>query len=249
MKKMTVKRFEKFMRDFHPEFEFTQEENNELYQLYSQIDSMSENLISCLEGIRKLIFVWEKVDNYNVDYFKSLDIDYSSSIFSNKLLRHYSFEVLSHVLKCGMREVRFEYVLFFENNNPKMWTKKFDFYQSKLKKVCTENTYVPMTELLDKLYRVLVKLHFDLKLRYFDEVYFFRLYERDLALYKKIFGDQDGNFDESFILSDYYFKSTEADEILSNYESMLLNNCNTRKSKLLVANKVEKVCMSEPGLS
>jgi hypothetical protein len=227
MRKITVKQFEELIQNYYFNLQFTQEDKNELYQLYLQIYSINTNIVECLTGIRQILFVREKVDNDNVDYYKSFNIDYSSNMFSNELLRHYSFNVLSHILTIGMRDVSFECILFFENRNPKLWTEKLNFYKSKLKKACIENSYVYMTEMLDKLYRVLVKLHYDLEKKDLDDTFIWiRLLTDNYPLYEKIYGDKDGNFDESFILSDYYFKSTTADEIISNYDSKLEHDCN-----------------------
>lgn len=227
MRKITVKQFEALIQNYYFNLQFTQEDKSELYQLYLQIYSINTNIVECLDGIRRGLFIREQFDNENVDYYKSFNIDYSSNMFSNELLRHYSFNVLSHILTIGMRDVSFECILFFENRNPKLWTEKLNFYKSKLKKACIENSYVYMTEMLDKLYRVLVKLHYDLENKDLDDTFIWiRLFTDNYPLYEKIYGDKDGNFDESFILSDYYFKSTTADEIISNYESKLQHDCN-----------------------
>ena len=227
MRKITVKQFEALIQNYYFNLQFTQEDKNELYQLYLQIYSINKNIVECLTGIRQILFVREKVDDDNVNYFKSFNIDYSSNMFSNELFRHYSFNVLSHILTIGMRDVSSECILFFENRNPKLWTERLNFYKSKLKKACIENSYIYMTEMLDKLYRVLVKLHYDLEKKDLDDTFIWiHLLIDNYPLYEKIYGDKDGNFDESFILSDYYFKSTTADEIISNYDSKLQHDCN-----------------------
>ena len=101
MRKVTQKKIEKFLLNFYPEMEISQEEKNELYQLYLQLESMGQNMIICLAGIERQIFVFEEIYQDNVNYFRSFNINYSSSIFSNKLIRQYSFELLTHIEKCN----------------------------------------------------------------------------------------------------------------------------------------------------
>ena len=220
MRKVTQKGFETFLLNFYPEMEISQEEKNELYQLYLQLESMGQNLINCLAGIERRIFVYEEIYQENVNYFKKININYSSSIFSNKLIRHYSFELLSHILIFAMHDLTHQSMIFFENKNPEKWAKKMGSYKSKLKKVCIENTYIPMTELLDKLFRILVTLHYNLEAHYSNSLLYFtsRFTLEELSLFSKVLDDKDGNYDESVKLSDFFFSTREADKVITDYE-------------------------------
>ena len=220
MRKVTQKKIEKFLLNFYPEMEISQEEKNELYQLYLQLESMGQNMIICLAGIERQIFVFEEIYQDNVNYFRSFNINYSSSIFSNKLIRQYSFELLTHILIFVMYDLNSKSMIFFENKNPEKWAKKLDFYKSKLKKVCIENTYIPMTELLDKLFRILVTLHYNLEAHYSNSLLFLTSHFtlEEITLFVKVCNDKDGNYDESVKLCDFFFSTKEADKVISDYE-------------------------------
>jgi hypothetical protein len=220
MKKITQKRFEKLLLNFYPELEITPEEKNELYGLYSQIKSIGDNLLICSNSIKDLIFVHEQIYDDNVDYVQSFNIDYSTRIFSNELMRKYSFKLLSHILIFAMSDLKYESMVFFENKNPELWAKRMGFYQSKLKKVCIENSYIPMKELLDKLFRILVTLNYDLKAHYSDFIsHMTRHYTlEEITLFSNVYNDKDGNYDGNIWLSDYFFSSKDADKVIADYE-------------------------------
>ena len=219
MKKVTQKGFERFLRKFYPNMKIKEAEINELYQFYVQMESIGQNLIICMNGIRSSIFISEEIDDDNVDYFTSFNIDYSSSIYSNKLIRRYSIEVLLRIMRFKMFDVDLESMMFFENNDPKLWAKRMDFYKSKFKKLCVGKSYIPMTEFLNKLYRVLVILHYDLEIynSYFSS-FAEQLIINNIELYQRVYRNKDENYDESILLSDLYFDTKKADEIISDYE-------------------------------
>jgi len=233
MRKTTQKRFENYLQDFYYNLEFTQEEKNELYQMCSEIELIGKNMVICMKAIRSLIFAHEKVFEENVDYLKTLKIDYSSRIFTNKLIRQYSFDLLSHILIFAIHTVSYESMMFFENKNPELWAKKMVFYKSKLKKVCINNTCDFMMELLDKLYRISVTLHYDLEVDYtMSIIYKTRNFKQeDVNLFNTAYDDNEGNNDHLIWLSDYLFSSQKADKIITAYELALKQKEEKKHSK------------------
>ena len=74
MKKVTQKGFERLLMKFYPNLALTREGLNELYQFYSQMETIGQNMIICMNGIRNRSIVYEDFDDDNVDYFKSFNI-------------------------------------------------------------------------------------------------------------------------------------------------------------------------------
>ena len=222
---MDQKHFEKRLKNIFPYRRFTKEEYNELFQLYTKLNHTAENLISTMNAFRGLIFVFESVYEDNVDYLQSLNTKYSSDIFSNKILRRYNIEIAADILNLSMREASRESFLFFEGKDPALWSEKLNFYKLKLKKICNKKIYVYMVEIVDKLYTVLVKLHFDLKCPKKDSIFRMNLTIEDKSLIPKLYGDENGNFDDSFVLSDFYFDEMETRQIILNYDPSLVRFC------------------------
>ena len=224
---MDQKKFEKRLKRNFTYRRFKKEEYNELFQLYIKLNHLAENLTLTMDAVRGMIFILESVYQDNIDYLHSLDTNYSSDILSNKLLRRYNIEIVADILKISMQKVSRESFLFFEGKDPVLWSKKLDFYKLKLKKICNKKIYMSMVEIVDELYTVLVKLHFDLKCPKKDNPFRLSLTIEDKSLIQKLYGDENGNFDESFILSDFYFDEVETRQIILNYDPLLLRFCKT----------------------
>lgn len=216
---LTREHFEKRLKQTFDNREFTNEECDELFQLYMKLVEFRDNLISTMHAVRSLIFIHTFVDKENIDYMKSFDIDYSSDIFSNEIIRKYNIDIIFDVLDLSMYEVLRESFLFFEAKDPVLWSVKLDFYKLKLKTICVENAYTSMIEIVSRLYAVLVKLNFDMKCPKKESMFLVNLLLKDNSLSDKLFGDNDGNYDDSFILSDFYFDDVEAQKIILDYES------------------------------
>jgi len=194
------------------------ENDNDLFELYLQLDAVSAGLSRSMDSIRELIFLFEEIDLDNVEYVSGLNKNYSSDIFTTELLRCYRIQSVIRILSIAMDDTLNKAYIFFESKDPNRWGKKLDFYKSKLKTACEKDAYAPMIEQIDELYRVLVKLHFDKNCRKADDIYFCELVCADSQLVQKVYGD-NGKYDESMNLSQFYFDFDQTNEVISNYES------------------------------